>query len=555
MVEAETLREIRHGRAKRPLRVLSLLSLLSALVVGLPLLSVAIDALQPASDVWSHVAGRLIPRYLMNTVWLCLGVGGLTGCIGVGAAWLITTYRFRGRQLLEWALILPLAIPSYVQAYIYYDLTNVSGPIQTGLRSWLDVRADQFTLPPLSSVPGAIFVLSIALYPYVYLAARTGFLQQTGTLVEISRMLGCTPTAAFFRVTLPLARPAIVVGLSLVLMETLADYGAVSLLGVQTFTTGIYKAWFSMGDRVAAAQLASILLLIVLVLVFTELSHRRGQFFNTGNDTPAVAQRLAGVSGAAALVACFLPAFLGFLLPAGYLLHMLAGVPDNPSIGFGDAVINTLAVAMATASIAVALGLFMTYGARLAPSRMITFLNRVAAMGYAVPGPVLAIGTLVPLVALDHAIDQLAQRFWGIQPGLLITGSIGALVFAYLARFMTVSLGAIEAGFAKVKPSLEDAAAVLGLGTLDRLRRVHLRLIGPSIATAGLLVFVDVMKELPATLILRPFDFDTLAVRVFNLARDERLAEAALPALILILVGLVPVIILSRQFSREKPDL
>lgn len=533
------------------LGALSLFSLLAALIVTMPLMSVAVDAARPASDVWGHVAGRLVPRYFANTVWLCLGVGLLTAAIGVGAAWLVTTYRFRGRRLLEWTLILPLAIPSYVQAYIYYDLTKVSGPLQTALRDWFDVGADRFTLPPLSSVPGAIFVLSMALYPYVYLAARAGFMQQTGTLVEISRMLGCSATAAFFRVTLPLARPAIVVGLSLVLMETLADYGAVSLLGVQTFTTGIYKAWFSMGDRVAAAQLASILLLIVLLLVLIERRHRRGQFFNTGNDRPAAAQKLRGSGAGVALVACIMPALFGFILPVGYLVSMLFDLPPGPPRDFTRAVGNTLLVASVTTTLAVTLGLLMTYGARLADTRFVTFLNRLAGMGYAVPGPVMAIGTLVPLVAVDHALNDLAGRMFGLAPGLLITGSVGALVFAYLARFMTVSLGAVEAGFAKIRPSLEDAASILGLGVLARLRDVHLRLIGPSIATAGLLVFVDVMKELPATLILRPFDFDTLAVRVFNLARDERLAEAALPALVLVLVGLIPVAILSRQLARE----
>ena len=549
MANAETSASVT-GRPRRDgAGPLAFLSLTAALLVALPLASVVADAFGPASDVWGHVAGRLIPRYLASTLWLGLGVGILTCAIGVGAAWLVTTYRFRGRRVLEWALILPLAIPSYVQAYIYYELTSAAGPIQTGLRSILGLDATVMLLPSLASVPGAIFVLTMSLYPYVFLAARAGFMQQTGTLVEISRMLGCTPTEAFFRVTLPLARPAIVVGLSLVLMETLADYGAVTLLGVQTFTTGIYKAWFSMGDRVAAAQLASLLLLVVLVLVVVERAHRRGQFFNTGNDTPAAPGRLEGAFAIAALIACTLPAFFGFVLPAGFLLWMLAELPALPLVGFLDAARNTLLVAAGTSAIAVILGLLMVYGARLSSSTIVTGANRLAGMGYAVPGPVLAIGTLVPLAALDNFMDGLSERWLGIDLGLVLTGSVGALVFAYLARFMTVSLGAVEAGFAKIKPSLEDAASVLGLGTLARLREVHIRLIGPSLATAGLLVFVDVMKELPATLVLRPFDFDTLAVRVFNLARDERLAEAGLPALALITVGLVPVIILSRQLT------
>ena len=541
-----------HSDLSEDARRWALSSLIAAMFMALPLISVGIDALQPASDVWNHVASRLIPRYFWNTIWLCMGVGGLAAAIGVGAAWLISTYRFAGRHLLEWALILPLAIPSYVQAYIYYELTSVSGPLQTNLRALMGTEAAGFGIPSISSLPGAIFVLTMSLYPYVYLAARAGFAQHTGTLVEISRTLGCTPTQAFFRVTLPLARPAIIVGLSLVLMETLADYGAVSLLGVQTFTTGIYKAWFSMGDRGAAAQLASILLMVVLLLVLIERKHRSGQFFNTGNDTPSEQTDLKAGSGLFALIACILPAFFGFILPAGYLLYMLSDLGEFSGSPFFDATLNTLIVAFATSAIAIVLGLMMVYGARLAKSSIVTFFNRFAAMGYAVPGPVLAIGTLVPLAAFDNFIDGLAEKWFSLDVGLLLTGSIGALLFAYLARFMTVSLGAIEAGFAKVKPSLEDAASVLGLSSLQRLRQVHIRLIGPSIATAGLLVFVDVMKELPATLVLRPFDFDTLAVRVFNLARDERLAEAALPALVLILVGLIPVIILSRQLVQRR---
>lgn len=529
-------------------------AMLAALLVMLPLAAVLVNLLAPTSEAWTHVAGRLVPRYLLNTLWLALGVGALTTAIGVGTARLVVFHRFPGAALVEWALILPLAIPAYVLTYAYYDLMSFNGPLQAAVRALTGLGAREYWFPNLASVGGAIFVLALALYPYVYLAARAAFLLQGGSLIAASRMLGCSQAQAFRRVALPLARPAIAVGVVLVLMETLADYGAVSLLGVQTFTTGIYRAWLSMGDRVAAAQLGAMLLGFVLLLILLERVLRRGRAFNpTTEHRFDDRSTLAGWRGAAALGLCLVPLGLGFLLPVGRLVWMNLDVQSG--IGFArflELVRNTVGVAGVTAVLAVAIGLLIAYATRLARSPLVPIAAAIAAMGYALPGPIIAIGTLVPLATFDNALDAWLGRSFGISTGLLLTGSLAALVFAYLVRFLAVSIGTIEAGFGKIRPSLDDAASVLGGSVWTRLTRIHAPLLWPALGTAALITFVDVMKELPATLVLRPFDFDTLAVRVYNLARDERFAEAALPALVLVLVGLVPVYVLSRRVARER---
>ncbi len=529
-------------------------AMLAALLVILPLLAVLANLLAPTGETWAHVAGRLVPRYLLNTVWLALGVGVLTTAVGVGAAWLVVFYRFPGVRLVEWALILPLAIPAYVLTYAYYDLLGFSGPVQSTIRAVTGLGPREYWFPNLASVGGAIFILAVAFYPYVYLAARTAFLLQSGSLLAAGRMLGCTQAGAFFRVALPLARPAIAVGVVLVLMETLADYGAVSLLGVQTFTTGIYRAWFSMGDRVAAAQLGAILLGFVLLLVLLERFFRRGRAFNpTAEHRFDDRHPLRGWQALGALGLCLVPLGLGFALPVGRLVWMTIDTRSGIGVArFVELISNTVSVAATAAAIAVAIGLVIAYATRLARSPLVPLAAAVAAMGYALPGPIIAIGTLVPLAAFDNALDGWLRASFGVSTGLLLTGSLAALVFAYLVRFLAVSIGHIEAGFARIRPSLDDAASVLGTSVWTRLWRIHMPILWPALGTAALITFVDVMKELPATLVLRPFDFDTLAVRVYNLARDERIAEAALPALVLVLVGLIPVYLLSRNIARGR---
>jgi iron(III) transport system permease protein len=523
-------------------------------LVCLPVLSVVASWLQPTGDAWTHVVEQLLPRFLANTVWLMVGVGGLTLLLGIGTAWLIVSFRFTGSRVLEWALILPLAIPAYVLAYVYYDLMTFQGPLQSAVRAVTGLGARQYWFPRITNVGGAVFVLGLALYPYVYLAARAAFLRQAGSLLEVSRMLGCGRAEAFRRVVLPLARPAIAVGLILVLMETLADFGAVSLLGVQTFTTGIYRAWFSLGDRVAASQIGTMLIGFVLLLVVFERLMRRGQTFNpAGEHRFDARERLTGWRAALALAACMVPLSLGFILPVGWLVWITLGTSSYIGVGrFLELVQNTAMVASITACLAVVVGVVIVYATRVAQRPAVTAAAALAGMGYALPGPIIAIGTLIPLAAFDNAVDAWFRATFDISTGLLLTGSIAALVFAYLVRFMALSLGNIDAGFAKIRPSLDDAASVLGSSVWARLKRVHMPLLGPALGSAAIIVFVDTMKELPATLILRPFNFDTLAVRIYDLARDERYAEAALPALVLVLVGLIPVYILTRRLYRDR---
>ncbi|MGF1563268.1 MAG: ABC transporter permease [Geminicoccaceae bacterium] len=529
------------------------LSVAVAAVIALPLVSVASALLQPSPTTWTHLATTVLPAYVRSTIWLAVGVSLVTAVIGVSTAWLVVACRFPGRGLFAWALILPLAVPSYVLAYVYYDFLAFSGPVQTLLRDVTGLGPREYWFPRLSSIGGAVFVLAMALYPYVYLAARAAFLQQSGATIEASRTLGCTPLQAFWRIALPLARPGIVVGMSLAIMETLADFGAVSLLGVQTFTTGIYRAWFSMGDRIAAGQLAAMLLgFVALALLLERTGRRRASFTDSGaGHHTAICFELRGLRAWAAVLACALPIVLGFVLP-GWLLLKLFASEGLASLGtqFTELALNSLLLGLATAFIAVTLGLFMVYGAHRSTYAVPRTANRLAALGYAIPGPVIAVGTLVPLATFDNALDAWLRASFGISSGLLLTGSIAALIYAYLVRFMTVSIGGIEAGFTKLKPNLDDAASALGAPGLERLFRVHVPLLWPALATAGLMVFVDVMKELPATLVLRPFDFNTLAVRTFNLARDERLSEAAGPALALVAVGLLPVLVLSRSIMR-----
>ena len=393
------------------------------------------------------------------------------------------------------------------------------------------------------------------LYPYVYLLARAAFLERASGMLEAARTLGLGPWRAFFTVSLPLARPALVAGVALALMETLADYGTVAYFAVQTFTTGIYRAWFSLGDRVAAAQLAAMLLAFVLGLLLLErVSRGRARYHNTtGRNRPLAGNRLRGIAAGLAVAACLLPLLFGFLLPAGLLLKMALLEGDAQ---FGERFVllarNSFILAGLTALIGVFLALLLAYGARLSKNPLASILNRLVGLGYAVPGAVIAVGVLIPVTRLDTWLASAAQAWFGVSPGLLLTGGIAALIYAYLVRFLAVALHTVESSLAKITPSMDDAARSLGLGQGETLRRVHAPMLRGSLLTAGLLVFVDVMKELPATLVMRPFNFDTLATQAYTLASDERLAEASNAALAIVAVGILPLIALSRQIARSR---
>jgi iron(III) transport system permease protein len=527
-----------------------------ALLAGLPVASVGLNIfVGGTSATWSHLAATVLPEYILNSLWLCLGVGVGVGTLGVTTAWLTAMHDFPGRRFFEWALVLPLAMPAYVMAYVYTDFLQFVGPLQTALREAFSWQHGDYWFPDIRSLPGAILMFVCVLYPYVYLLVRTAFLERASGMLEAARTLGMGPWRAFFAVSLPLARPAIVAGVALALMETLADYGTVAYFAVNTFTTGIYRAWFSLGDRVAAAQLAAMLLSFVLFLLMAErISRGRARYHNTtGRNRPLAGARLRGFSAFLAFVGCLLPLLVGFVLPALLLLKMALTEGDAQ---FGERFLllsrNSFLLAGVTAAIGVLLALLMAYGARLSKSTLASGLNRLVGLGYAVPGAVIAVGVLIPVTRLDNWLAGQWEHWFGTNPGLLLTGGIAALVYAYLVRFLAVALHTVESSLAKITPNMDDAARCLGLGQGATLRRVHAPLLRGSLLTAGLLVFVDVMKELPATLVMRPFNFDTLATQVYTLASDERLAEASTASLAIVAVGLLPLIALSRQVSRAR---
>lgn len=527
-----------------------------ALLAGLPVASVGLNLfVGGTSETWTHLAQTVLPEYVANSLWMCLGVGLGVGLLGVATAWLTSMHEFPGRRIFEWAMVLPLAMPAYVMAYVYTDFLQFVGPVQTTLREWFGWEHGDYWFPDIRTLPGAILMFVCVLYPYVYLLVRTAFLERASGMLEAARTLGMGPWRAFFAVSLPLARPAIVAGVALALMETLADYGTVAYFAVNTFTTGIYRAWFSLGDRVAAAQLAAMLLGFVLFLLMAErVSRGRARYHNTtGRNRPMAGAHLTGIKAVLAVLVCSLPLILGFILPAVLLLKMALTEGDAQ---FGERFFvlsrNSFVLAGTTAAIGVLLALLMAYGARLSKTALANGLNRMVGLGYAVPGAVIAVGVLIPVTRLDNWLAGQWAEWFGHNPGLLLTGGIAALIYAYLVRFLAVALHTVESSLGKITPSMDDAARSLGLGQGETLRRVHAPILRGSLLTAGLLVFVDVMKELPATLVMRPFNFDTLATQAYTLASDERLAEASTAALAIVAVGLLPLIALSRQIAASR---
>lgn len=536
-------------------RLTTIATLIGALC-ALPVASVFFNLFAPGTTgTWQHLAQTVLPDYAANTFWLLAGVGAGVIAVGVATAWLTAMHEFPGRRAFEWALILPLAMPAYVIAFVYTDLLQFVGPVQTWLRDLTGWSKADYWFPDVRSLGGAVAMFIFVLYPYVYLLARGAFLERSASMVEAGRTLGLGTSAVFFRVALPLARPAIVAGTALALMETIADFGTVSYFGVPTFTTGIYQAWFSMGERVVAAQLSAALLgFVVVVLLLERLSRGRKRFHETSQRTRAPSrQRLAALPAAAATVACAVPLALGFLLPAALLLRMAVGEGD---VQFGTRFVqlaaNSVTLAALTSALLVVLALLMAYNARLYPGIFSVNLNRVAALGYAVPGLVIAVGTLIPLARLDNALDAWMRASFGVSTGLLLTGSIAALVMAYVVRFFSIGLQTVDASLEKVRPSMDDAARSLGCGPVESLLRIHVPIMARGLFTAALLIFVEVMKELPATLVMRPFNFDTLATQVYILAHDERLAEASTAALAIVAVGIIPLIAISRNIARAR---
>jgi iron(III) transport system permease protein len=529
------------------------MAIIAALLVCVPIAVVVASVFLHDQGTWAHLASTVLPGYVGNTVVLVLGVGLGVSVLGVGTAWLVTACRFPGRRALEWMLVLPLAAPAYVLAYAYTDFLQFSGPLQSALRSAIGWQAGEYWFPEVRSLPGALAMFSLALYPYVYLLSRATFLERSLSALEAGRLLGYGPVRSFFAIALPLARPAIAAGVALALMETLADFGTVSYFAVQTFTTGIYHAWLSLGDRVAAGQLSTLLLALVFAVLLLERWNRgRARFHSSASQRRESLYVLAGARRWLAGLVCAVPVLLGFVLPAGILLFMAMRESDSQHGGRMWVLIgNSFTLAGVAAVVVVVVALVMAYAARIVKSPLVSGANKVAGLGYALPGAVIAVGILVPVTRLDHAlVDALAS--FGISTGLLLTGGILALVYAYAVRFMAIALQTVESGLSKITPSMEDAARSLGYRPAETMLKVHLPMLRGSVLTAGLIVFVDVMKELPATLVMRPFNFDTLAVQAYNYASDERLPEAAAASLVIVAVGLIPLLVLSRSIAKGR---
>jgi iron(III) transport system permease protein len=500
---------------------------------------------QPAGEVWAHLWRTQLVELVTNTVLLAVGVGVGTLVLGAGLAWLVVAYDFPGRRLFEWALILPLAMPAYVIGFAFLALFDFAGPVQSTLRRLVGAWAG---LPDLRSGWGVVTMMTLVFYPYVYVLARGAF-REHGAALEVARSLGHSPVRAFVRVILPLARPSLAAGVALAMMEALADFGTVSTFGYRTLTEAVYRVWTGMFDRVAATQVASVLLLLVLGILLLERALRGRRRFSGGERRTALPRiPLRGWPAAAATGACALALALAFVLPVTELIVWALELrpEERASRGFAGLVGSTFLLAGASAALVCVLALVLAYARRLRPSPTATVAAQFASMGYALPGAVIAVGVLAPIAWLDGALARLAESMLGYRLGLVLTGSAAAVLFAYAVRFLAVGYHTTDAALARIPPSLDEAARSLGVTMRTALRRVHLPLMRGGILSALTLIWVETIKELPATLLLRPFGIKTLAIEVWERTSESLWAEAALPALAIVAVGLVPLILATR---------
>ena len=561
----EPTRSRRHDHALRQGggRGWSVAAVLVAGLVLMPVLSVVWLALNPTDNIWPHLLSSVMPRYFGNTVALAVGTGLLAAAMGTGAAWLVSMYDFPGRGVLQWLLLLPLAVPAYIGAYALADFLDYSGPVQIALRGWFGWEtARDYWFPRIRSLEAAIVVLASALYPYVYLLTRAALHEQSGSAYEVARALGTGPWGLFARVGLPLARPAIVAGSAIAMMEAVADYGVVSYFGVQTLNTGIFTTWLERRNAGGAAQIACAMLAIIVLLSLWERFARRNARYHQSarQPRPIQRQRLRALPGVLATLACTLPFAMGFVLPVGVIATYALAYPQGwVSPGLVRAAWHTVSLGGIAAVLTVLMALIMVYGTRLSGRALPRLLMPVTTIGYAAPGAVLAVGLLIPLAALDHRVADGWLVVTGTDPGLILTGTGTAIVLAYLVRFFAIGQGAIDAAFTRVPPSLPMAARSLGRDNAGVLRAVYLPMMRGSVGAALLLVFVDCVKELPATLLLRPFNFETLATRTHERASLEDLGNAAPAALLVMAVGLAAVALLARTnlggARRTKPPL
>ena len=523
-----------------------------AAVVALPLLGIASSLFSDQRELWRHLAETQLRDIFGNTIILLIGVGLGTVVIGTGTAWLVTMCRFPGSRMLQWALLLPLVMPTYIIGYAYADLLTFAGPLQSALRAAMGWSRGDYWFPNFGSSQGVALLFTLVLYPYVYLAARAAFLAQSQSLLEASRILGNGAWRTFLRIGLPLARPAIAAGTALALLETLADFGTVQYYGIQTFTTAIYRTWYGMGNREGAAQLSMVLILIAVALVVVEYQSRGRARFTIASNLRYVAEpvRLSLSAGLTAFAACALPILLGFVVPTLHLaqLALSSGVLVTDRQFIGDA-LNSLILATVAAAIIVGLAVFLSYAGRLVRRRLLHRTIAFASLGYAIPGAVIAVGVLLPLAFADRGLDLLSRQVLGVPTGLLLSGTAFALIVAYTVRFLAVGMANVAPGLAAIDPAMDASARILGARPRQVLWRIHLPMLRVPALTAGLVAFVEVLKELPATLLIRPFNFDTLAVGVYRFASDERLAQAAVGSILIVTVSLAPVILLSRTVA------
>jgi len=536
--------------------VWNIATVIIALLVAIPILTVISNIFVPSGDIWGHLATTVLPNYIMNSFWLMIGVGTGVFLIGVGTAWLVTMCSFPGSKQFQWLLILPMAVPAYLLAYTYTDFLAFTGPVQDTIRAVTGWGYGDYWFPDIRSLWGAVLLMSLVFFPYVYLLTRAAFLEQSASLLEASRSLGASSTTSFFKIALPLARPSIAAGMALALMETLNDFGTVDYFGVQTFTTGIYRTWFGLGERVAAAQLSAFLMIFILVLILLERWSRNKmdtRQSGTGRYKQLTLYNLNGWKAWGSTLFCSIPVVFGFLIPVLILTEMMfSNFEAAVDARFLQFSLNTIIVAVIAGTVALLVALILAYGTRLSPNLLTRSATKIGSMGYAIPGSVIAVGILIPFGLVDNSLDSWARETLGFSTGLLLSGTIFALIFAYVVRFLAVAFNTVEASLGKITSNMDEAAQGMGYSFLKTLRKVHIPMMSGSLFAAIMLVVVDVIKELPATLIVRPFNFDTLAVQVYRLASDERLAESSGAALAIVLVGLIPVIILSRSIAKSR---
>ena len=524
-------------------------------LISLPVLVIYASLVNPQIELWQHLLQTVLLDYVVNSLILAASVGLGSLLIGTALAFCMTRYDFIGRGVLQWLLLLPMAMPAYIIAYTYTGMLDFSGPVQTILRDTFGWSYGEYWFPEVRSLTGACVMMILVLYPYVYMLARTAFSEQAASLQEASRSMGVSAVGHFFKVSLPLARPAILTGTALAMMEAFADYGTVQYFGVNTFTTGIFRTWFGLGNGLAAAQLASVLCTFVLfLLVLEKWSRRRIQYYYQGQKQVAPRRiELPIGKGISVFVACGVVPLLGFIFPVIQLVDWAIDTAQQSfDDGFIQLMVNSFMLAATAALLVVFIALMFAYAKRLKRSWLASFQVQMASMGYAIPGTVIAIGVMLPLGWTDRGLNQLTEEWFGVTPGLIFSGTLFALLLAYTVRFMSVALHNVESGLGRITPNMDNAARSMGLSPLKVLGKVHVPLMRASVLSAMLLVFVDVLKELPATLILRPFNFNTLAVRSYEMASDERLADASLPAISIVLVSLIPVTLLTRALDKRN---